>query len=1174
MNSDEINLPNGPSVLDDSVEETLVPLEVRYDDQLRQMDESRGALEALPDEEYSKTLRLLHDVLRAQSVTRSIEVGARREARDDTDSCESTARNSNHTLNLSAVQEQLPNRFVLQRLLGEGGFGGVYLATDMLLQREVAVKVPHLSNSATNEAKVRFLRESIAAARLSHPNIVRVLDSGKTDGLAWQVTEYVAGSHLKDFRENSGGTLPPGTAALIVQQLADAIHHAHNHGVLHRDIKPENIVLEKFAPGICSPFTSSTEPDTCLQYLPRLIDFGLARIVDDDVSVSRSGLLLGTPKYMAPEQLQGRAAAHGPSTDIYSLGVVLHELLTGFVPFPEANTLPLRILAAERPVRSFRLTRPGIHKDLETICLKCLNTVSNDRYASAGELRDDLARFLDGRPTHARPLPIHEQLQRWARRNRGIATAIGLISISMFAVLGQAIVNSRRSEDRNRILTSVLTQLKSEKVRSDALLKLASESRTVAEENVSKFRTLAWNSSIREALDRLLDRKYSAVHELLQSLHSSQPEKTTRPEWQLVTSELKRHYEVLIGVSYPLRELKIVPHTRLLAVAGGSPVVSLIDASTQQVKYAFKTNVSEIHAMAVSADGKWIAVGGSTNAEDVAVPAIYSLESGALLRTFSSQPTTIESLLFTSDGKFLVCGCRYEPAKIFNLENGAEASLPTTRRNQWLVDSLDGSQIIAHEGRRSLIVADPASPSTSRLLTLPDDIEHCLRIPETNRLAVTCYQSQYIDILDQISGHTGVRLRHSGKALSAIAFSEVGRRLIVGCEDGSAVSWEIPEEADEAFMPSAASSSPTSLIEIKASQSHLLDDQVITSMCAIDESLFCATESGRVVVLRFPKDSVGVTERIEHKAPVRSVAIDPASGDIFVGATTGKISLIPHRKLHSTRNLQNSFAALEREGRTKLVHQDEFAVDGLSTNRENTRITWSNWSQEVHTKDLASGENRQMSARADTHNGGVDALCFSPNDRYLAWTGKGKRIVIHTTGGIPETTEAALPGFANTLCFSADSSHIAVGGRFDEILIFDAPSLANPRSLATGQTCTAIQWNQSGDSLLLGFANGTVSICPVKDSMVRPRSIHRNEVRQIVAHHQSNLAASVDQSGQVALWNCQTGEVLGVVFEPIPAKPDLVSMAPTIQFTKIGELMLVYDDGVDGIQVLRWRFEQ
>jgi serine/threonine protein kinase len=1173
MNSHDENLPKGPGVLDDRLHESQVPVEVWYDEQLRQLDESPESLEPLPDLAYSKTLRLLHDVLRAQSVTRSIEIGGMKETRDDTDSCRSTHRSASQTLHLGPVQQQLPDRFVLQRLLGEGGFGGVYLATDTLLKREVAVKVPHLSRSASNEAKVRFLRESIAAARLSHPNIVRVLDSGETNGQAWQVTEYVAGRHLKDFRESFGGTLSSRTAALIVQQLADAIHHAHNQGVLHRDIKPENIVLEKFTPGICSNGTKSAGPNTDLHYLPRLIDFGLARIVDDEVSVSRSGLLIGTPSYMAPEQLQGRAAAHGPSTDIYSLGVVLHELLTGFVPFPEANTLPLRILAAERTVRSFRATRPGIPKDLETICLKCLSPFSKDRYASAGELRDDLVRFLDGRPTHACPLPVHEQFQRWARRNRGIATAIGLICISLIVVLGQAIINRHRSEDRNRMLTSALTQLKSEKVRSDGLLSLARESRAVATENESKFRTLAWNSSIREALDRLLDRKYLAVRELLESLQVSQPEKTSLPEWQLVSSELRRHYEVLMEVAYPLRELRIVPGTNLLAAAGDSPVISLIDMRTQQVVHSFETNVGQIHAMAVSADGKWIAVGGNTNANDVAVPAIYSLENGALLRELTPQPTTIESLLFTSDGKFLVCGCRYESVKIFNLENGTENTLATTRRNQWLFENLDGTQIIAHEGQRSIIMADPASPSTNRVLTFPEDIEHCLRIPQTNRLAVTCYQSQYIDILDQISGQTAVRVRHSGKAISAIAFSEVGSRLLAGCEDGSVVSWQIPADAGEAYRASASSSKP-GLMEIRLSQSQSLDDQAITSMFAIDESLYCATVSGRVVVLRFPTESTSTEERIEHHAPVRSFAIDPGNGDIFVGTSTGKISRLSPHNLPRTRDCRYCFAALERVGQTELIHKDEFAVDGLSINVENSSVSWSNWSTQVQIKDLVSGEFRQVSAHADTYNGGVDALCFSPNGRYLSWSGKVKRLVLQTAVGIPETTELDLHGFVNTLCFSPDSSHIAVGGRFNEILIFDAPSLTSRESLPTGHRCTAIQWNHSGDSLLLGFSNGSVSVCPVKGLMTRPHSIHRNEVRQIVAHQQSSLAASVDQSGQVALWNCQTGEVLGVLFEPVPAKPDIVSAAPTIQFTKSGELMLVYDDGVDGVQLIRWRFEQ
>lgn len=1177
METDEHSVKNDVGLSEEPLTSGSEPLEVRYDDQLRQLNEP---LDILPDPEYARTLRLLHDVFRTPRVTSHAEVSTKSDPLDDSGGFELTSGPDESAATLSIVQQHLPGRFVLRSMLGEGGFGKVYLAADMLLQREVAVKVPHLSDSDNDEVRTRFMRESRAAARLNHPSIVRVLDSGEEHGHAWQVTEYVAGSHLKDFRESSGGTLPFRTAAVIVQQLADAVQHAHNHGVLHRDIKPENIILEKLTPEAFGLSPLSSESSSSLQYLPRLIDFGLARIVDDEITVSRSGLLVGTPKYMSPEQLQGRGAAHGPSSDIYSLGVVLHELLVGYVPFPDATTLPSRILLAGKTVRSLRCSGHNIPPDLETICLKCLSPYAGDRYVSAGELRDDLARFLDGRPTHARPLPIYEQLQRWARRNGALATAIGLASISLLVVLGQAINNNYHSEKRNKELLSALNQLQSEKLRSDALLNLAGQSRTAAEENESKFRTLAWNSSIREALERLIDRRYYAVRQLLNSLRSSQPEKIRQPEWQLVASELRRHYEVLLEAGYPLRELRIVPHSDLLAAAGDSPVVSLIDSKTLQLKSSFRTRINEIHAMAISGDGRLIAVGGCTNADDVAVPSIYSLETGTLLRELPSQPTTIESLLFTSDGKFLICGCRYEAVKIFNLESGAEASLPTTRRNQWLVESLDGSEIIAQEGRRSLIVADPAMPAASRLMTLPSDIKYCLRIPETNMLAVTCYHSTFIDILDQISGKTCMRVRHSGKALTAITCGEAGKRLIVGCDDGSVVSWPIPKVAEETLAGTIPPLSSTIVVEATAvPSSQWLDDQAITSLCTINENLFCTTESGRVVVLRYPEDTESVTKRIEHNPPVSSVSIERESGDIFVGKTNGTISRLFRNKLPDTRHCLNSLSDFEREGRTEVVHSDTFPVDCLSINRKKTDLTWSDWTQRIQSKNLATGIRRELCAVTTPYSGSVDAIRYSNNDRYVAWTGSERRLVVLDMVGRTESSEYFLPGYGNALCFSPDSSLIAVGGSFEGIVLLDSPSLRRPRMLGTDRQCTAMTWSPAGDSLLLGFSNGSLSVCPLNDSeasrLSMPRiSIHRTAVQNIVVHKDLNLAASVDETGQVALWNPRTAEVLGVLYEPEPARPYLVNLAPMLEFIESGELMLVYDNGEDGLQVVQWRIDQ
>jgi serine/threonine protein kinase len=249
-------------------------------------------------------------------------------------------------LNLNLETPPLPNRFCVEKMLGQGGFGCVYLATDEVLSRVVAIKIPYRTSDKNGELRTQFLKESRAAARLNHPSIVRVLDSGESDGIFWQVAEYVDGPRLSDFRVEQGGTLPPIIAARIVSHLADAVQHAHDNGVLHRDIKPENILLERI-------LRQSDASEALETTIPRLTDFGLARLADDDIAASRSGIVVGTPKYMAPEQLQGKSSMQGEWTDIYSLGLVLYELLTGAIPFPEAVDLNARIAVSNKSVPSF-----------------------------------------------------------------------------------------------------------------------------------------------------------------------------------------------------------------------------------------------------------------------------------------------------------------------------------------------------------------------------------------------------------------------------------------------------------------------------------------------------------------------------------------------------------------------------------------------------------------------------------------------------------------------------------------------------------------------------------------------------------------------------------------------------------------------------------------------------
>ncbi|HMC89684.1 MAG TPA: serine/threonine-protein kinase, partial [Gemmataceae bacterium] len=289
--------------------------------------------------------------------------------------------------------------------LGRGGMGVVYQAQQCSLKRLVALKMILAGAHAHPKARARFSTEAEAVARLQHPNIVQIYEVGEHQGRPFLSLEYVAGGSLQDKVADT--PQPERDGAMLAQTLARAVHYTHQHGILHRDLKPNNILL--------------TADGT-----PKISDFGLAKLLDKGSGATRTEALLGTPSYMAPEQAAGDTGKIGASADIYSLGAILYELLTGRAPFQGATPLStLEQVRTQEPIRPRRLRR-SLSLDLETICLKCLEKDPGKRYASAEALADDLRRFLEGQPVQARPVPVWQRLWRSAwRRPALVAWVLG-----------------------------------------------------------------------------------------------------------------------------------------------------------------------------------------------------------------------------------------------------------------------------------------------------------------------------------------------------------------------------------------------------------------------------------------------------------------------------------------------------------------------------------------------------------------------------------------------------------------------------------------------------------------------------------------------------------------------------------------------------------------------------
>jgi len=573
--------------------------------------------------------------------------------------------------------------------IGRGGMGVIYKARQVSLNRVVAVKMI-LAGQLASEADVRrFHAEAEAAAGLQHPHIVAIHEVGEHQGQHYFSMDYVEGRSLADMVRES--PLPERQAAGYVKTVAEAIHYAHQKGIIHRDLKPSNVLVDRAGQ-------------------PRITDFGLAKQVADERGLTLSGSVLGTPSYMPPEQADRRRGEVGPWSDVYSLGAVLYELLTGRPPFRAETALETLAQALHAEPAAPRLVNPGLPRDIETVCLKCLAKEPGRRYASAQELADDLGRHLAGEPIHARPTSAWERAAKWARRRPAIAALSA--AIVLLAVLGFALVTWQWRQ--------------AEAARADAAGKARSES---AARQKAEQATLAEAEARRKAVEAASSeadakRKAEAARSAEATARSAAEAERDGKGKALVRADGLR----LTAWSSAVRPAN-PGLALLLAIEGAQRAPGLLANNALREAYedCHEERVLRGHKFPVqfatfSPDGERVLTyDRPPDSYSYADARIWDAATGKELAVLVGHHLPIASASFSPDGQRVVltyghgAGGHYMMYEALRYQSGAARVYTDRVARLW--DAATGKELVVLRGHKSKVVSAVFSPDGKRLVT-------------------------------------------------------------------------------------------------------------------------------------------------------------------------------------------------------------------------------------------------------------------------------------------------------------------------------------------------------------------------------------------------------------------------------------------------------------------------